>query len=320
MTAPVLLLVNPSAGGGRAGRLASDVLERLRGEGVQVRGEFTRDIRHAREAGHSAALAGEVVACLGGDGLFGAVADRVREVPGAVLAVLPGGRGNDLARVLGIGQDPVAACGVLARGVARKLDLGEVAGKAFVGIASAGFDSDANRIANEAPARLGDLVYAYGALRALIGWRPARFTITLEPDGDVDARQTHEILGYSVAAANSRAYGGGMLLAPTALLDDGMLDIVAIERVSKARFLANLPKVFKGTHVKLDSVRCWRAREAQIVSDRPFTLYADGDPIAELPARVRALPDAVSVLVPEGDISSHAFSAESDTLPAQPRG
>jgi YegS/Rv2252/BmrU family lipid kinase len=320
MTAPVLLLVNPSAGGGRAGRLAAEVLERLRGEGLRARSELTRDIAHAREAAHSAALAGEVVACLGGDGLFGAVADRVREVPDAVLAVLPGGRGNDLARVLGIGQDPIAACGVLTRGVVRKLDLGEVAGKAFVGIASAGFDSDANRIANEAPSRLGDLVYAYGALRALIGWRPARFTITLEPDDDVDARQTHQIVGYSVAAANSRAYGGGMLLAPAALLDDGMLDIVAIEQVGKARFLANLPKVFKGTHVELDSVRCRRARELQIAADRPFTLYADGDPIAELPARVRALPGAVSVLVPAGDTSSQAFSGVSDTLPTQLRG
>jgi diacylglycerol kinase family enzyme len=152
----------------------------------------------------------------------------------------------------------------------------------------------------------------------LIGWRPARFTITLEPDGDPEARQTHEIVGYSVAAANSRAYGGGMLLAPTALLDDGMLDIVAIERVSKGRFLANLPKVFKGTHVKLDSVRCWRAREVQISSDRPFTLYADGDPIAELPVRVRALPGAVSVLVPAGDTPSQALSGAGDTLSTQP--
>ncbi|MGH2835174.1 MAG: diacylglycerol/lipid kinase family protein [Solirubrobacteraceae bacterium] len=320
MSEPVLLLVNPSAGGGRAGRLAPEVLERLRGEGVQVRSEITRDIEHARELAHSAALAGEVVACLSGDGLFGAVADRVREVPGAVLAVLPGGRGNDLARVLGIGQDPVAACALLARGVARKLDLGEVAGKAFVGIASAGFDSDANRIANQAPSWLGNLVYAYGALRALVGWRPARFMVTLEPDGDAHVKQTHEIVGYSVAAANSRAYGGGMMLAPDALLDDGMLDIVAIERVGKGRFLANLPKVFKGTHVKLDSVRHWRAREVRVASDRPFTLYADGDPIAELPARVRALPGAVSVLVPAGDTPSQAFGGSGDTLSRQPSG
>ena len=184
MIAPVLLLVNPSAGGGRAGRLASDVLERLRGEGLQARSELTRDIAHARELAHSAALAGEVVACLGGDGLFGAVADRVREVPGAMLAVLPGGRGNDLARVLGIGQDPVAACGVLARGVARKLDLGEVEGKAFVGIASAGFakySARRPRMANALEVKTmniaietTDVIFAIDSIPAAFGVRRAQ--------------------------------------------------------------------------------------------------------------------------------------------------
>ncbi|HEX3692747.1 MAG TPA: diacylglycerol kinase family protein, partial [Solirubrobacteraceae bacterium] len=275
-----------------------DVRAALQGYGLEVRTELTRDLDHARALAHDGALAGETVVCLSGDGMIGAVADRLRELPDARLGILPGGRGNDLARVLGIDRDPIPACATIAGGRLRRLDLGEVAGKAFVGIASAGFDSDANRIANEAPARLGGLVYAYGALRALVGWRPARFTITLEPDAQPPARRTHEIVGYSVAAANSRAYGGGMLLAPEALLDDGALDVVAIESVGKGRFLANLPKVFKGTHVQLDSVHCWRAREVEIAADGEFVLYADGDPIGELPVRVRALPGAVAVLVP----------------------
>jgi YegS/Rv2252/BmrU family lipid kinase len=298
MASTVLLLVNPAAGGGRAGRLLSPVQAALERHGLSVRAEPTRDLQHARELARAAARDGEIVACLSGDGMIGAVADSLREIPGAVLGVLPGGRGNDLARVLGIDRDAVSACATVAAGRTRTLDLGETGGKAFVGIASAGFDSDANRIANQAPARLGNLVYAYGALRALVGWRPARFTVTLEPDAEPPLRQTHEIVGYSVAAANSRAYGGGMLLAPDALLDDGALDVIAIERVSKLRFLANLPKVFAGRHVQLDSVRCWRAREVEIAADRAFALYADGDPLADLPARVRAVPAAVSVLAP----------------------
>lgn len=293
MPAAVCLIVNPSAGGGRAGRALADVVSALRGYGLSVRSEPTRDLDHARLLALDAAKAGETVVCLSGDGMVGAVADALRAVPGARIGVLPGGRGNDLARVLGIPSDPVAACATIAHGVADKLDLGEVGGRAFVGIASAGFDSDANRIANEAPSRLGNLVYAYGALRALLRWRPARFTVTLHPGGEV-----HRLVGYSVAAANSKAYGGGMLLAPDASLDDGLLDVVAVARVSKLRFLANLPKVFKGTHVKLDSVSVWRAAEVEISADRPFVLYADGDPIAELPARIRALPGAVEVLVP----------------------
>ncbi len=305
----LLLLVNPAAGAGRAGRALPDVRAALQAHGLAVRSELTRDLEHARELAGEGARGGETVVCLSGDGMVGAVADRLRELPGSRLGLLPGGRGNDLARVLGIDRDPVRACATIAAGHTRKLDLGEVAGRAFVGIASAGFDSDANRIANEAPARLGNLVYAYGALRALAGWRPARFTVTLEPDAQPPARRTHELVGYSVAAANSRAYGGGMLLAPDALLDDGALDTIAIERVSRARFLANLPKVFKGTHVRLDSVHSWRAREVELAADRPFTLYADGDPIAELPARVRALPAALSVLVPADPPHPRAFAA-----------
>ena len=115
--------------------------------------------------------------------MIGAVADALREVPGAVLGVLPGGRGNDLARVLAISQDPMQACATIAQGVPRAMDIGEINGRAYVGIASVGFDSDANRIANEAPSWLGNLVYVYGALRALIAWRPARFEIELDPAG-----------------------------------------------------------------------------------------------------------------------------------------
>ncbi len=307
MTAPVCLIVNPSAGGGKAGRALPNVLSALEAHGVRVRGELTRDLDHARELARSAALAGETVVCLSGDGMLGAVADTLREVPDALLGVLPGGRGNDLARALGISADPVQACATVAGGFSRKLDLGEVGARAFVGIASAGFDSDANRIANEAPSRLGNLVYAYGALRALLGWRPARFTVEIEPAGDARAER-HTFVGYSVAAANSRAYGGGMLLAPEALLDDGLLDVVAIERVSKLRFLANLPKVFKGTHINLSSVHTWRAREVEISADRPFTMYADGDPIGELPVLVRAVSGAVRVLVPADALGADVFT------------
>jgi YegS/Rv2252/BmrU family lipid kinase len=316
--APVCLLINPAAGGGRAGRVAPAVLSALAGYGLQVRRCDTRDLQHARALALAAAQGGETVAVLSGDGMIGAVADVLRNVPDSLLALLPGGRGNDLVRVLGIPADPIAACAVVANGVVRPIDLGAViandarpaidptgtgaAGSvcdgatmnhAFVGIASAGFDSDANRIANEAPARLGNLVYAYGALRALISWRAARFDVQLEPSGE-----RLSFSGYTIAAANSGVYGGGMRLAPDAALDDGLLDIVAIEHVSRLRFLASLPKVFKGAHVRLPSVRVLRAAAATISADRPFTLYADGDPIAELPTRVSALPAAVRVLVP----------------------
>lgn len=301
------LIVNPAAGGGKAGRILPDVLAALEGHGLQVHSELTRDLDHARELARSAALAGQTVVCLSGDGLVGAVADVLRESPETLLGVLPGGRGNDLARVLGIPADPMQACAVVAAGYSRRLDLGEVDGHAFVGIASVGFDSEANRIANEAPAWLGGLVYAYGALRALLSWRPARFEIELDSSGE-----RHSFTAYTVGAANSKTYGGGMRAAPGAMLDDGLLDVVVLESVSKLRFLTRiLPKVFSGAHVRESCVKVFRAREVSVSADRPFTMYADGDPIGELPLRVRALSGAVQVLVPANGAAADAFLGDS---------
>jgi YegS/Rv2252/BmrU family lipid kinase len=320
------LIVNPAAGGGKAGRVLPEVAAALEGHGFSVRSELTRDLDHARELAREAAGSGETVVCLSGDGMVGAVADVLRDIPDALMGVLPGGRGNDLARVLGIPTDPVQACDVIAAGFSRRMDLGEVApvagtshgartegaqesrgaqagGKAFVGIASVGFDSEANRIANEAPAWLGGLVYAYGALRALLSWRPARFTIELDPPGE---RHSFEV--YSVGAANSKTYGGGMKAAPDALLDDGLLEIPVLESISKLKFVTKiLPKVFKGTHVNDPGVKVFRAREVLIEADRPFAMYADGDPIGELPVVVRAVPGAVKVLVPADGPGADAF-------------
>jgi YegS/Rv2252/BmrU family lipid kinase len=307
----VCLIVNPAAGGGKAGRLAPAVEPALRGHGLTVRRVDTRDLEHARELGRQAAGLGETVVALSGDGMLGALADELRAIPGSVLGVLPGGRGNDLARVLGIPDDAVAACATIAHGVPRPIDLGLVhsgeseRGRAYVGIASAGFDSDANRIANEAPAWLGGLVYAYGALRALLAWRPARFEIELDPPGE-----RHSFTGYSVGACNSKAYGGGMYAAPNALLDDGLLEVVILERVSKLAFLTKiLPKVFDGSYVHDPSVRVFRARELSISADRPCTMYADGDPIGELPLRVQAARGAITMLTPSTLPDDSPFAA-----------
>jgi YegS/Rv2252/BmrU family lipid kinase len=309
--APVCLIVNPAAGGGRAGRVAPAVEQALRGHRLAVRRVDTRDLDHARELGREAALVGETVVALSGDGMLGALADVLRDVPGAILGVLPGGRGNDLARVLGIPEDAVAACATIAHGMPRPIDLGLVSearpgarGRAFVGIASVGFDSEANRIANEAPARLGGLVYAYGALRALLSWRAARFEVELDPPGE-----RRSFTAYTIGACNSKTYGGGMRAAPDAMLDDGLLEVVVLESVSKLRFLTRiLPKVFSGTHVHDPYVSVFRAHEVSVSAERPFTMYADGDPIGELPVRVRALRGAITMLTPAAAPADSPFS------------
>ena len=227
---PVCLIVNPSAGGGRTARLLPAVEASLRGHGIAFRVERTHSIEHARELARSTLAAGEVAAAMGGDGLISAVAGELRHTDG-VLAVLPGGRGNDFARKLGLGSDPVAACDVLAEGREQRIDVADIDGRAYLGIASSGLDSDAGDLANATRLKLGQLVYVYATLRAVRAWRPARWEVVI--DG-----AARSFTGYSVAVANSGVFGGGMYLAPDAKLDDGLLDVVMIGDLPKRTYLA----------------------------------------------------------------------------------
>ena len=169
--------------------------------------------------------------------------------------------------------------------------MADVNGTAFMGIASFGFDSDANRLANEAKLVKGNAVYLYAALRALAAWKPARFSVTV--DGE-----RHEITGFTVAVGNSKAYGGGMFVLPQAELDDGQLDVMLSREASKLRFLRELPKVFKGAHVDSPSVEFLRGERVEVASDRPFVIYADGDPIGATPATIRVERRCLRVIVP----------------------
>jgi YegS/Rv2252/BmrU family lipid kinase len=290
MERPVRVIVNPSAGGGRAARLLPGVEAALRAHGLAFRVDRTRSIDHARELARQARDAGEVAAAMGGDGLTGAVAGELAGGDG-VLAILPGGRGNDFARKLGIGADPAAAAGLIAAGRERRVDVAAVDGRCYVGILSAGLDSDVQDIANATRLPLGNLVYLYGTLRVLRTWRPARWEV--EIDGERRA-----FSGYSVAVANSGVFGGGMRLVPDASLEDGLLDVVLSEHRPRHRFLLNLGRVFRGTHVNEPGFHILRGRRVTFSADRPYRAYADGDPIAELPATVSVRPGALRVLVP----------------------
>ncbi len=271
-------------------RRLPEVETELRRLGADFHTEQTLDAAHAHELAREAGLEGQTVVSVGGDGLLRPLAAALRDTDGA-LAVVPAGRGNDFARVLGVPEDPVAAARIAVGGTERMIDVADANGETYIGIASLGFDSDANRIANESRVIRGNLVYLYSALRALASWRCASFTLTV--DGE-----RHELRGYSVAVANSRAYGGGMYIAPQAELDDGLLDVVAITEVSRPRFLMNLPRVFRGRHINDPIVFTHRGAEITVDAERRFRVYADGDPIADVPVTMTVAPRCLRVIGP----------------------
>jgi YegS/Rv2252/BmrU family lipid kinase len=276
-------------------KLLPQVEQELRAQSLAYRVVQTESLEHGIDEARRGADAGEVPVVMSGDGLVGQIGGALAGTD-ATLGIVPGGRGNDLARVLGIPSDPVQAVRVLAAGEGRKIDVGDANGRRFLGVASCGFDSEANRIANETRLVRGNLVYAYAAIRALIAWRAARFTLVLD-GGD---RLVYD--GYSVAAANSRAFGGGMFVAPHAELDDGRLDVITVSDVSKLRYVRGLPKAFKGTHLANEEVGEHRAATVEISADRNFAVYADGEHLTDLPATVTVLPGALRVLAPPGPL------------------
>ncbi|MCU1591611.1 MAG: diacylglycerol kinase catalytic region [Frankiales bacterium] len=284
------LVVNPAAGGGRASKLLPAVEAALRSAGHDLVVSATRSLDHADELVAAAIADDRVVVAMGGDGLVGRVAGAVSS-GGGLMGVLPGGRGNDFCRAVGIPRQAVAACDVLLTGEERRVDLGYAADVAFVGVASIGFDSDVQERVLNSRLPLGQLVYLYGSLATVARWKPATFTCHVDGEPLV-------VTGWSVAVANSGMYGGGMKLAPDASVEDGLLDVVTTSTTTRRTFLRALPKVFKGTHVEEPSVSVRTARSVELRADRPFRVFADGDPVASLPCTVTVRPGALRVLLP----------------------
>jgi YegS/Rv2252/BmrU family lipid kinase len=290
-----LLIVNPSSGSGRGAELLPEVERQMRARRLDFGTVVTRSLEHGIEEARAAAGRGETPVVMSGDGLVGQIGAALAE-SGATMGIVPGGRGNDLARVLGIPTEPAEAVALLAQRPTKRIDVGEANGSRFLGIASIGFESIANRIANEARRVPGGLVYVYAGLRTLATWKPARFSVALDGEPEISYE------GYSLQVANNRAFGGGFFIAPNADLDDGLFDVVMVGDTSKLSFLRGMPRAQKGTHIDQEEISVARAAEVEVRADRPFTVYADGEPLTELPASLRLLPGALTVVAPQGEL------------------
>ncbi|MBA3661696.1 MAG: diacylglycerol kinase family lipid kinase [Gammaproteobacteria bacterium] len=285
------VLVNPIAGRGRALSLVNKIEKYLQKHAINFHTHITKNIQEAKEAALAGIKRNEIIASVGGDGTVRALLAVIYENQGT-LALIPAGRGNDLARVLKIPLHPLRACQLLVRGKIIKIDLAKVNGQPFLGICSLGFDSLANDIANRARFIKGPAVYLMSGLQALFKFKPISFKVQID-NVDIDH------LGYTVAVANAPYYGGGIKLAPNASLQDGLLDIVMVSDISKWRALTAIPHLFKGTHLDLPGFKVLQGKQVTINAPQQYLAYADGDAICSPPVKISLIPSALSVIVPQ---------------------
>ena len=294
-------LVNPASGGGAAPAAVVPVARILRERGASVDVTYSPGPRAMGALVAAAVERGDVVVSVGGDGMLSSLAGLV-SLAGGTLGVVPAGRGNDFARMLGLPSDPAEVAALLMEGALRRVDLVKlslpgapprlVAGSVYCGV-----DARAGEIVDRAHRLPRKLQYPYAALRSLATYSPADFLVSVDGvEGEYAAA--------SVVVANSAYYGSGMKIAPAAEVSDGVLDIVVIEAASKLALMRSLPKVYDGGHVDLPEVTVLTGTRVELRADssRPVPVGGDGEPLGQLPPRsgqaavVEVQPGALSVI------------------------
>ena len=282
-------LVNPLSGGGSAPGAVVPVARMLREAGAAVRVTYSPGPRACAGLAREAASRGEVVVAVGGDGMLASVATAVVD-NGGILGVVPSGRGNDFARMLGLSGEPHQVAHALLAGEPTAVDVVDTGGRVVLGSVYAGVDSLASEIVDRSRGLPRAVQYPYAAVRAVLQSGPTRFVL------DVDGRRVEE-LGYTVVVANSGYYGAGMHIAPQASLTDGLLDVVVVRAASKLRLVRCLPRLYDGSHLDLDEVLVLRGRRVSLANDGPLSAYGDGERLGPLPVTATVRPAALRVLV-----------------------
>jgi diacylglycerol kinase (ATP) len=297
----ILVIVNPLSGGGRALRAQPLVAEFFEQRGIHadfVRSKSTNDFR--QRAAQGAAAGYRCIIALGGDGAFhhlveGAFGSDV------TLGFLAAGNGNDIAEALKIPKDPIAAAHVFIKAKPRSVDVlrahfthGRTA--LYVGAGGMGLDAEAARLANDRFRHLpGVTRYLAGAL-----WALAHF-----PRLSVNAQisTTDETVHWKgpillAAVANAPCYGSGFRIAPTARVDDGLLDILLAETMPWARVVEALPILLRTGDLPWGEIHRYRATRIRLEADRPTLFHGDGELLGEAPVEVEVLPAAIRVVAP----------------------
>lgn len=298
------VIVNPVSANGVTARRWPEIAALMEGEGLGFESFMTEAPEHATTLTREALGQGfDLVISVGGDGTHNEVMNGFFAPGGelrreAQLAFVSMGTGSDLIKTLQIPKDPAEAVKHLIRSEPRPVDVGRLSfmsyrggreTRYFINIAGLGLDGDTvNRVNRTSKALGGFVSFLWGTVASLALYRNKEMAIT------VDDELLFEGPVAIVAVANGRYFGGGMCIAPHAQMDDGLFDIVIMHSLSKINLLANLPKVYKGSHLSHPNCISRRGRKAVIQTEEAL-LNLDGEQPGKGPVEMELLPLALQV-------------------------
>jgi diacylglycerol kinase (ATP) len=305
----VLVIVNPAAARGRAGRGWPRLAASLRAAGLDFDVALTSCAGEATVLARLAVREGRaLVVAAGGDGTLNEVANGFFEagepVPTSTrLGLLPFGTGGDFRRTFGIPARPEAAAAVLRGGHSRRIDAGRLTCtgegggtlvRHFVNIADAGIGGEVvARVNRGGKLGWGPLTFLLASLLTLVRWhnKPMRVVI----DGTAE-----DWVAQQVVVANCQYYGGGMRVAPRARPDDGLLDVIVIGDVGMWENLRGLGRIRRGAHLERSNIKLHHvlAHRVEVSSPEPVLLDADGEQPGRLPATFEVQPSALELVCP----------------------
>jgi len=298
------LIVNPASGRERATEYAWAISERLRERYRTVEIVLTTGDGDAEQAARQAVQDGcGAVIVAGGDGTLNEALNGVfaeRALDRVTFGIIPLGTGNDFATALDIPSEIEEAIRTAMSGRTLAVDIGKVNGRVFLNTSGGGFIAEVSvAVTPQLKTIAGRLAYLVGGAQALLDYEPVRATITTEPEG-----LRLGLALYAFAVCNSRLIGGGRLIAPAAMIDDGLLDICLIEAMSSFEFIALARKVAAGDHVDDPRVRYVQAPTVRIEFDREIRINTDGEVFPASVCEYSVLPRAATFLAGEAPFTA----------------
>jgi diacylglycerol kinase (ATP) len=294
------LILNPTSGSDTGTNHLSTLNERLRERVGALDIVLTTGPDDAARAAADAAQAGYgTLFVAGGDGTLNQVLNGVASVEGAfahiTFGLIPLGTGNDFAATLGMPENVDDAIGFLRRGQTVDIDLGKLNDRHFINVSAGGFIAEVSEAANPTLKTIaGKLAYLIGGAQVLFDYEPVIAEIrAIATDGPIERTLSLQMF----AVCNARLVGGGRLIAPHAVIDDGWLDVCLVESMPTLEFVGLLNRISTGDHLEDERVTYFRARELDLRFDRPIKVNTDGEVLTADRCHYRVRPRTARFIV-----------------------